>query len=299
MNVVAASNLPPPHGENSTWFKRILSKWPSKKRDTGATSAATCMAAATEKFIRHTSTIQCENLTAKEFAHLTGLDIRDEDGSFYSDQDTQQSAEGSVSSLSLHAHTTIRSSRTTASHKKPRIWDQDFWQQQTSPLTKTCTSSSSCTAPVTNSNNNNNGHTAKPTKTKSTTNTAAANIVSSSSSSHHTTLSAISDFSSSAVCSTSTTLTACSGHEAFLTQLRRKSTRVSVCSIDGCINGARPCSVIQKGRFKIVVGDHPDQDDGQHVGQESNDPTTAVVPPVLEWKRKRSQEASCTTHQDE
>ncbi|CAO3592091.1 unnamed protein product [Absidia cylindrospora] len=290
MNVVAASNLPPPHGETTTWYKRILSKWPSRKRDTGAT-AATCMAAATEKFIGHSSAIQCENLTAKEFAHLTGLDIKDDNGSGSSDQDTQGSEGGSLSSVSLHAHTTIRSSRTTASHKKPRIWDQDFWHQQTSPLTKTCTSSSSCTAPVSTS-------TATKSTSASAIATTTATTTSSSSSSHHTTLSAISDFSSSAICSASTTLTTCSGHEAFLTQLRRKSTRVSVCSIDGCMGGARPCSVIQKGRFKIVVGDHPDQDDGQHVGQESNDPSTAVVPPVLEWKRKRSQEASCTTHQD-
>ncbi|KAI8097770.1 uncharacterized protein BX664DRAFT_327222 [Halteromyces radiatus] len=259
MNLVASSNVPP-HIESPTWFKRLLSRWP-RKRDT-----ATSIAAATEKYIRHTSTIQCENLTAKEFAHLTGIHLKDEE------EDDDNYSQTTRSAL-LHVHTptaTIRSSRTTASCKKPRIWDQDFWQhqQKSSHLSRTNTVSSS--------------------STPATSNTTE----SSSSSSHHTTLSAISGFSS--MCSATTTLTTCSGHEAFLTQLRRKSTQLSSYSIDG-----RPCSVIQKGRFKIVVGDHPNQEDDAIVGQEQQSDPVIVTPPVLEWKRKRSQEASCTTLSDE
>ncbi|KAI8331482.1 hypothetical protein BC941DRAFT_438491 [Chlamydoabsidia padenii] len=123
------SSLPP----DSTWFKRILSRWPRKRR-------ATTLAAAHEKYIhRQQHNIECENLTAKEFAQLTGIDLKEEE-----DDDE----EAAYVSLPLDQPSsllnTIRSSRTTASHKKPKIWDHDFWKQHPpSLLTTDCCSSSS------------------------------------------------------------------------------------------------------------------------------------------------------------
>ncbi|SAM00560.1 hypothetical protein [Absidia glauca] len=158
------ATLPP----DAPWFKRILSRWPKKR-------PLTTLAAANEKYVRHAPPT-CENLTAKEFAHLTGIDL------------LQYDDEPAYATLPVQHHSshTVRSSRTTASYKKkPRIWDQDFWEQQQQ-------------------------------------------------------------------------------HQQH--QQPKRS------------------SVFQKGRFQVSVGDC--QDDEQ---------VTTLHPPVLEWKRKRSQESSCTT----
>ncbi|ORX57370.1 hypothetical protein DM01DRAFT_1333997 [Hesseltinella vesiculosa] len=241
MNVVAASNLPPTCNESARWFKRLL-KYTKKKKPVPKQPTATCMAAATEKCIRRRySSIQCENLTAREFAHLTGIDIvtTDEvDDQLYINTTHQ-------SNLSLQG-ATMRSCRTSVSCKKPGILDQDFWQLS---RTSTCQDQTSSVSSCSNS-------------------------------SHQTSFSAISGF-----CNNSASTT--------LTNIDPDKQKHLACVFSSSCNTSRPCSVIQKGRFKIVVGDDPDEQLDQDL---HHDAIVSPPPAVVEWKRKRSQEsAPCPT----
>ncbi|KAI9494966.1 hypothetical protein BDB00DRAFT_816472 [Zychaea mexicana] len=79
------------------------------------------LAAATEKYVRHKSPpqVKCEDLTAREFAQLTGIKIVD--------------ATCTSPPLEYSNETTTLSNdscTTTATTAQPRIWDSDFWQQQ-------------------------------------------------------------------------------------------------------------------------------------------------------------------------
>ncbi|KAG2222185.1 hypothetical protein INT45_007202 [Circinella minor] len=74
------------------------------------------LAAATEKYVRHKSTeVKCEDLTAREFAQLTGIKIVD-------------ATVTSPPITTMNETTTLSSGSTTSISNRPRIWDTDFWQ---------------------------------------------------------------------------------------------------------------------------------------------------------------------------
>ncbi|KAI8068654.1 hypothetical protein BC940DRAFT_298731 [Gongronella butleri] len=290
MNVVAASNLPLHPYESSSssnrWYKRLLGRYSKKSRLAAPPrggDTATCKAAATEKCIRRRhSTIQCEDLTAREFAHLTGIDIITTDE--VDDQEQLQLMHQNImtadprqeSQLSFLHGATMRSCRTTMSCKKPSILDHDFWMANNGNMNLSRT--------------NTNEHPS-----------AASHTSTASSSSQQTSLSAISGYVNSA----STTLTT---FDEPLHSRKKSDSHIS------CVFGAptaapianppaktctssatcasRPCSVIQKGRFKIVLGD--DTQDASDSASVADGHDAIVSPPCLEWKRKRSQEAAST-----
>ncbi|KAI9248244.1 hypothetical protein BDA99DRAFT_564857 [Phascolomyces articulosus] len=75
------------------------------------------LAAATEKYVRHKSTeVKCEDLTAREFAQLTGIKIID-------------ATVTSPPMASMNEVTTLSADSTSsAACQRPHIWDSDFWQ---------------------------------------------------------------------------------------------------------------------------------------------------------------------------
>ncbi|KAI8083749.1 hypothetical protein BDF21DRAFT_416527 [Thamnidium elegans] len=111
-----------------------------------SSSSATAMAAATEKFIRHSTPatseilIHSEDLTASQFANLTGIKTKrasfytstpgdmsvDEDESDESDDDDESDDEEE------NAHDFYTASLSSSSHHKHqpamKIWDSHFWK---------------------------------------------------------------------------------------------------------------------------------------------------------------------------
>ncbi|KAG2228981.1 hypothetical protein INT48_007272 [Thamnidium elegans] len=89
-----------------------------------SSSSATAMAAATEKFIRHSTPatseilIHSEDLTASQFANLTG--IKTKRASFYTSTPEENAHDFYTASLSSSSH-----------HKHQpamKIWDSHFWK---------------------------------------------------------------------------------------------------------------------------------------------------------------------------
>jgi hypothetical protein len=232
-----SSNSSTFHSMNSSskWKKTLAvlsSKYHNKRKHKCSPTTA---AAATEKVLCHTPTtsIKCEDLTAKEFAQMAGIKIKSTSNSESEDESLMESSppdsylatcyKNEDESMLMMTQMTSISARTALSTKScHQIWDSDFWQ---------CNDTSTC-----------------KTKTKKTT-----------------TPSTITSSSSSTRTSTNDTL--------FISRLRSSTaTTCSSLTVPG---------VIQKGRFKIVVG----QDD-------CCEPVNQHHHVVLEWKRKRSDSSS-------
>ncbi|KAG0180367.1 hypothetical protein DFQ28_001361 [Apophysomyces sp. BC1034] len=122
MTLTALSHNPPPHyhSANSKWRKglALFAKCASNKKRWTPTT----LAAATEKFIRHrpcpSPEINCEDLTAKEFAELAGIKIKS--------QETELDPPPTQ-------HLTIRTAISSDLRTSPRIWDSDFWYDECQP----------------------------------------------------------------------------------------------------------------------------------------------------------------------
>lgn len=112
--------------------------------------SATVMAAATEKFIRQNKPvtpasqeieIHSEDLTASQFAHLTGIKTkRDSAQSIYSDDFSDTDSEEDEDEDSYF------STQRTAKSYQPtsrRIWDSHFWQDSRKSLPNTTTTTTS------------------------------------------------------------------------------------------------------------------------------------------------------------
>ncbi|KAI8375964.1 uncharacterized protein BYT42DRAFT_546700 [Radiomyces spectabilis] len=215
MTLTALSHKPS-QPSMSKWRRgfHIFSKWSSKKRN----HSPTTIAAATEKYVRHRSTqptVKCEDLTAKEFAQLTGIKIiQSHHDDIEDDDDSDQNGD---SHLDIHAATvgyplTVHSSRTAMSSESrkpaslPRIWDSDFWHgsyRKSLPVSYV------------------------------------------SSASNHTAISSVGSMSSSG----STAGASSTSHDTpFISHLRRRSIANDTNSMQ------RGTSIIRKGRFKIVLG---------------------------------------------
>ncbi|KAI9321324.1 hypothetical protein BX666DRAFT_1874608 [Dichotomocladium elegans] len=84
------------------------------------------LAAGTEKYLRHSSPeVRCEDLTAREFAQLAGIKIKD-------DFDATTTAPPLM--LNVNNQSTTHTSLSSDSVSRcPRIWDSDFWQQENAP----------------------------------------------------------------------------------------------------------------------------------------------------------------------
>ncbi|KAI9486250.1 MAG: hypothetical protein EXX96DRAFT_548286 [Benjaminiella poitrasii] len=124
------------------WKKRLqkLSHklHPSGSHDYWQTASATTLAAATEKFIRKSHkldtdiVIHSEDLTASQFAHLTGIDRTRKRASgsssyYYSSSTTDfEDSDDSDSENGYHHYAT-----TTVGPTAMCIWDYHFWQSAT------------------------------------------------------------------------------------------------------------------------------------------------------------------------
>ncbi|GAA5815067.1 hypothetical protein MFLAVUS_008573 [Mucor flavus] len=121
MTLVALSYNPPTN--SSKWKKGLAllsSKLQHKQR------SPTTKAAATEKILRHNSTttiIKCEDLTAKEFAQMAGIKIKEED---FLTADDEPMYLTTKSTTTYHQMTSISTTLSTKSCHQ--IWDSDFWQ---------------------------------------------------------------------------------------------------------------------------------------------------------------------------
>lgn len=226
MTLVAISYNPP---NNSSKWRKGLALLSSKLQHKHLRSPTT-KAAATEKILRHHSTttiIKCEDLTAKEFAQMAGIKIKDDDAN---DEEIEDQVERefllanedggmylttkSTSTYNNQHHQMTSISTTLSTKSCHQIWDSDFWVSSNgSDLTTTTTNSHKKTKTT------NNHH--KPLEKKTNNNDTL-----------------------------------------FISQLRSSPPTLN--------------TTIQKGRFKIVVG----QDDCEPVNQYQS--------VVLEWKRKRS-----------
>lgn len=228
----------------SKWKKGIAllsSKYSHKRK---FQCSPTTVAAATEKVLchknnnHHNNNIKCEDLTAKEFAKMTGIKIKSEEDIEIDDEmidyvsvtatapahQQQHYLTTSIVDEPMMTQMTSVSTRTALSSKScHQIWDSDFWQcnldNNNNKLMKTNTNTTSSTTKTTNNNNNNND-------------------------------------------------------TLFISRLRSSSSTTDN-------NNMTVPGVIQKGRFKIVVG----QDD-------CCEPVTQHHHVVLEWKRKRSDSSS-------
>ncbi|KAG2208879.1 hypothetical protein INT47_011019 [Mucor saturninus] len=205
MTLVAISYNPP---TNSSKWKKGLALLASKLQHHKDKSPTT-RAAATEKVLRHNSNtvIKCEDLTAKEFAQMAGIKLKEED---VLEEDVYLTTK-STTTLNNHQMTSISTTLSTKSCHQ--IWDSDFWQSNEPVKKKKVTPKKSTLGVHTKRNNNNNNNN---------------NI---------------------------------NNDTLFISQLRSSSSTINS---------------VQKGRFKIVVG----QDDCEPVNQYNH--------VVLEWKRKRS-----------
>ncbi|CAO3637069.1 unnamed protein product [Mucor hiemalis] len=131
------------HFDSVKWKKRLI-KFSHKlqrshhnhQRDRNASmpTSATVLAAATEKFIRHTPTeiaIHSEDLTASQFANMTGIKTkRNSINSFtpdkYEDEDDEDSDEDDRDYY--YSTTSVSSSSKQPCQPIMRIWDSHFWQ---------------------------------------------------------------------------------------------------------------------------------------------------------------------------
>lgn len=107
------------HFDSIKWKKRLtkLVKRSPKECGRNATSA-TVMAAATEKYIRSKppTEIATEDLTASQFAHITGMNTRRSEPSLTSDDESDDD-------LLLTASTTYTPPQSM------QIWDSHFWKE--------------------------------------------------------------------------------------------------------------------------------------------------------------------------
>ncbi|KAI8146573.1 hypothetical protein BJV82DRAFT_391398 [Fennellomyces sp. T-0311] len=116
MTLATISYIPAQHSSStSTTSSTSSSRWRKGlalfQRNRNKCWSAMTLAAATEKYVRHKSAeVKCEDLTAREFAQLTGIKIVD--------------ATVTSPSLVLNESTTL----STESQNTPNIWDSDFWQ---------------------------------------------------------------------------------------------------------------------------------------------------------------------------
>jgi hypothetical protein len=116
MTLVAITYNPPQHSPftfNNKWKKGLVSLFTNKfhqYHQARRYSSPTTVAAATEKILRHDNhneIVKCEDLTAKEFAQMTGIKINEED---------------------LLTQMTSCTEFSSKSSPSKRIWDSDFWQ---------------------------------------------------------------------------------------------------------------------------------------------------------------------------
>ena len=233
----------------SKWKKGIAllsSKYSHKRK---YQCSPTTVAAATEKVLCHNknsnpahhSHIRCEDLTAKEFAKMAGIKIK-------SDDDEVDGVEGNDEMVDF---VSVTATTAPAQQHYLSIVDEPMTTQMTSVSTRTALSSKSChqiwdsdfwQCNDTSNNNNNNNNKLMKTNTNTTS---------------------------------SSTKTNTNNDTLFISRLRSCSS-----SMENNNNMTVP-GVIQKGRFKIVVG----QDD-------CCEPVTQHHHVVLEWKRKRSDSSS-------
>lgn len=135
MTLAALSYIPAQHHQSpsahgSRW-RRGLAIFSKRHKQ----ASPTALAAATEKFIRHTpAQVNCEDLTAKEFAELTGIKIKMDDDCITT---TTPPLQKTVDSNSYERKC----------YSMPRIWDSDFWHQSGggSSLFSACSSSTATT----------------------------------------------------------------------------------------------------------------------------------------------------------
>ncbi|KAI9009919.1 hypothetical protein CLU79DRAFT_774507 [Phycomyces nitens] len=254
---------------HSRWRRGLamFTKWSQNSRNKKRwDNSPTALAAATEKVCHRqaSSTIKCEDLTAKEFAQLTGIKIRSTDDE-YEDEEAYYATAPLTTDLPINAYQfsvqSARSAQSSESRAKQsllRIWDSDFWQHQSHTI---------------------NFHPAvsriHPTKSKSMP--VQPIPIHSSACSDHTALSSVGSTFSAHSSSGSTEATSYTSHDTpFLSHIRRQSTF----AIDPSAKPQqRATNVIQKGRFKIVLGHDHDGTDEQVI---------ALPEQVVEWKRKRT-----------
>lgn len=201
MTFVAISYNPPTN--SSKWRKGLALL--SSKLQHHKDKSPTTKAAATEKVLRHNSTttiIKCEDLTAKEFAQMAGIKLKEDE--ILVEDAVYLTTKSSTTFNNNHQMTSISTTLSTKSCHQ--IWDSDFWQTNEPAKKKK--------APT-------------PKKPTNTAHTKKKN----------------------------------NNDTLFISQLRSSSATINS---------------VQKGRFKIVVG----QDDCEPVNQYNH--------VVLEWKRKRS-----------
>ncbi|PHZ17307.1 uncharacterized protein RHIMIDRAFT_5850 [Rhizopus microsporus ATCC 52813] len=125
MTLVAVTYNPPRHSSfnhSNKWKKGLVSLFTNKFNYSSGRrySSPTTVAAATEKVLRHMdnnnnnneSMIKCEDLTAKEFAQMAGIKIKEQEQDI--DHDLTQMT--SITAFS------------SKSSPNKSIWDSDFWQ---------------------------------------------------------------------------------------------------------------------------------------------------------------------------
>ncbi|KAJ8659071.1 hypothetical protein O0I10_005109 [Lichtheimia ornata] len=117
-------------------WRKGLAVFARRFRNHGPTSTAHCsrmaMAAATEKVVwSRPPDVKCEDLTAREFAQLAGIKIKDENEDNMLSTITTATAPPPLMSVNNQS-TTCTSLSSDSRQQQPRIWDSDFWccQQQ-------------------------------------------------------------------------------------------------------------------------------------------------------------------------
>ncbi|KAI7858604.1 hypothetical protein BDC45DRAFT_498720 [Circinella umbellata] len=264
------------------WKKSLskFSKWSAREKKLLERSP-TAMAAATEKVIRHqkaTSTfhpIKSEDLTASQFASYAGIKIQheddwDEENVDSDNDDDEEDDEVDDEMVPSTSITMILQSSVglgmagvplarscsdrggTRNKSVPRIWDSEFWQQETT--TRTLDNNKS-----------------KTMKTADTT-----NVMITTKQSHPQPTSIMMAPARSYASTTSSTST--------YSVLSEYSNISSTHDVPQLVR-SRP-SVIHKGRFKIVLGNEEVDDENDEEKRDRQQPTFQA--PVVEWRRKRS-----------
>ncbi|KAI7864487.1 hypothetical protein BDF14DRAFT_1833810 [Spinellus fusiger] len=288
MNLASIKHTPPQsiasQNTHSRWRRGIalLTRWSQSSHRKPSSSSHSSSYALSEKHL--TDTIQCEDLTAKEFAQLTGIKIR----STESEEEEDTAYEGyyatvpafmkmasdpqsppppqhlnvSQCQLSTHSSRSAQSSESRGRQNLLRIWDSDYWQYSphyhaSTPTLGHLTSSLSTQI--------------YPTKSRS--DPVQPIPIHSSLCSEDSALSSVASMCSVRSSSGSTAATSYASDTPFLSHLRRQSTH------DTSSQPQRPTNVIQKGRFKIVLGYNDGAGDA---------PVITLPEQVVEWKRKRA-----------
>ncbi|KAL0078997.1 hypothetical protein J3Q64DRAFT_1697546 [Phycomyces blakesleeanus] len=291
MTLASIKHSPPPSissqtANHSRWRRGLamFTKWSQNSRNKKRwDNSPTALAAATEKVChRHaSSTIKCEDLTAKEFAQLTGIKIRttddtssnasyininddeteneDEEEAYYATAPLTTDLPINAYQFSVQSARSAQSSESRAKQSLLRIWDSDYWHHQSHAIT--------FHPAATNSR-------IHPTKSKSVP--VQPIPIHSSACSDHTALSSVGSTFSAHSSSGSTEATSYTSHDTpFLSHIRRQSTF----ALDPTAKPQqRATNVIKKGRFQIVLGHDHDGTDEQVI---------ALPEQVVEWKRKR------------